>query len=152
MNNDFSADAIATIVKHALDALLWSEGEIYGEDGEPTLESWDETYDESDATDELRAELFAAVAWLDTADIGEDETLAKYRDAAHAYVEALGLEQFGHDMTLTRNHHGAGFWDRGLGEIGDVLTEWAHGLGSLHVFHGSGSIHPDKWEGMFHAE
>ena len=28
----------------------------------------------------------------------------------------------GHDFWLTRNGHGAGFWDRGLGEVGDRLT------------------------------
>lgn len=32
-------------------------------------------------------------------------------------------EQAGHDFWLTRNGHGAGFWDRGLGEIGNKLTE-----------------------------
>ena len=32
-------------------------------------------------------------------------------------------ELSGHDFALTRNRHGAGFWDRGLGEIGDMLTD-----------------------------
>lgn len=31
----------------------------------------------------------------------------------------------GHDFWLTRNHHGAGFWDRDLGEPGDKLTKAA---------------------------
>lgn len=35
----------------------------------------------------------------------------------------LTADQIGHDFWLTRNHHGAGFWDRGLGEIGDLLKE-----------------------------
>ena len=40
------------------------------------------------------------------------------------YEEAGGTpEQFAHDFWLTRNGHGAGFWDRGLGEIGDKLTK-----------------------------
>lgn len=29
----------------------------------------------------------------------------------------------GHDLWLTRNGHGAGFWDRDLGELGDRLTK-----------------------------
>lgn len=33
--------------------------------------------------------------------------------------------QIGHDLWLTSGHHGAGFWDRGLGERGDALTKWA---------------------------
>ncbi len=32
-------------------------------------------------------------------------------------------EQVGHDFNLTRNGHGAGFWDRGLDELGDRLTK-----------------------------
>ena len=28
----------------------------------------------------------------------------------------------GHDFALTRNGHGTGFWDRGLGRIGDMLS------------------------------
>lgn len=31
-------------------------------------------------------------------------------------------DQNGHDFWLTRNHHGAGFWDRGYGQIGEELT------------------------------
>ena len=34
-------------------------------------------------------------------------------------------EQFAHDFWLTRNGHGAGFWDRGLGELGDKLSKMA---------------------------
>ena len=29
----------------------------------------------------------------------------------------------GHDFALTRNGHGTGFWDRGLGEMGDMVSE-----------------------------
>jgi len=35
-------------------------------------------------------------------------------------------EMCGHDIILTANHHGAGFWDRGLGEAGEALTEATH--------------------------
>ncbi len=36
-------------------------------------------------------------------------------------------EQCGHDLILTANGHGAGFWDRGLGEAGGRLTEATRG-------------------------
>lgn len=29
----------------------------------------------------------------------------------------------GHDFWLTCAHHGVGFWDRGMGLLGDILTE-----------------------------
>lgn len=32
------------------------------------------------------------------------------------------LSQAGHDFWLTRNGHGAGFWDGGWPEFGDILT------------------------------
>lgn len=52
------------------------------------------------------------------------------RDNA-ALLEQAGSEaQNGHDFWLTRNHHGAGFWDRGYErEVGDQLTKAAHAYG-----------------------
>jgi len=35
----------------------------------------------------------------------------------------LDSSQIGHDFLLTRNGHGAGFWDRDLGEQGDKLSD-----------------------------
>jgi hypothetical protein len=46
-----------------------------------------------------------------------------------AYGTGYSPSQAGHDFLLTRNRHGAGFWDRGLGDIGDKLTEAAHAYG-----------------------
>lgn len=40
----------------------------------------------------------------------------------------------GHDFYLTRCGHGAGFWDRGLGDLGDRLTKVAKGYSSLNDF------------------
>lgn len=48
----------------------------------------------------------------------------------------LTADQIGHDIILTANRHGAGFWDRGLGELGDKLTEICHGLGSYELYVG----------------
>lgn len=38
----------------------------------------------------------------------------------------------GIDFHLTRNRHGAGFWDRGTGDIGRRLTDNAHPYGEIH--------------------
>jgi len=45
-----------------------------------------------------------------------------------ACLNASGLtpEQAGQDFWLTRNHHGAGFWDRDLAYTGEELTRLAH--------------------------
>ena len=42
----------------------------------------------------------------------------------YQYQQQHGLvEMAGHDFWLTRAGHGAGFWDRNLGKIGDKLTK-----------------------------
>jgi len=46
-------------------------------------------------------------------------------------------EQNGHDLWLTRNRHGAGYWDRGYSdEIADALTDAAHKLGESDLYTG----------------
>lgn len=42
----------------------------------------------------------------------------------------------GHDFWLTRNHHGVGFWDRGLGDVGKRLTSAAHAFGEVDLYIG----------------
>lgn len=43
---------------------------------------------------------------------------------------------FGHDFWLTRNHHGAGFWDGDYPEFGDELTEISHEFGEVDLYVG----------------
>jgi len=43
----------------------------------------------------------------------------------------------GHDFWLTRNRHGAGYWDRGLEGTGDRLTKAAHAVGEESVYVGA---------------
>ena len=39
-----------------------------------------------------------------------------------------------HDFWLTRNGHGAGFWDRGKGQAGNRLTDAAHVYGEVNLY------------------
>jgi hypothetical protein len=52
----------------------------------------------------------------------------------HAYLNLFDIGQFAHDFCLTRNGHGTGFWDRGLGELGNRLTELSQPWGSSSVY------------------
>lgn len=45
-------------------------------------------------------------------------------------------EQAGGDFWLTRNGHGAGFWDRGLGELGERLSKAAKAFGGSDLYIG----------------
>lgn len=44
----------------------------------------------------------------------------------------------GHDLRLTSGGHGAGFWDRGLGELGERLSDAARALPCPEVFEAEG--------------
>lgn len=46
--------------------------------------------------------------------------------AAEAF-NGYDASQCGHDIVLTANGHGAGFWDRGIGELGNRLTNAVRG-------------------------
>lgn len=49
-------------------------------------------------------------------------------------VTGHGWEQIGIDFWLTRNGHGAGFWDRGAGEVGKHLTEASKPWGEVNAW------------------
>jgi hypothetical protein len=63
---------------------------------------------------------------------------ARFQTENAALLAASGLsdEQAGHDFWLTRCGHGAGFWDRGLGEVGERLTEAAKVFGNVDLYVG----------------
>jgi hypothetical protein len=58
----------------------------------------------------------------------------KFVEKAGTLLDNLTEEQIGHDFWLSRNGHGAGFFDRGLGEIGDKLQEIARSFKGMDVF------------------
>lgn len=49
-------------------------------------------------------------------------------------------ESFGHNFWITRNGHGTGFWDRGMGEIGDKLTKSANTMGEAWTYEGDDGL------------
>lgn len=55
-------------------------------------------------------------------------------DDLTGYQTATGYTG-GVDLWLTRNHHGAGYWDRGLGDLGRRLTDAAR-LGECNAYQG----------------
>ena len=55
---------------------------------------------------------------------------------ADLVLSGRGAEQIGHDFWLTRNGHGAGFWDRGLGDVGDRLTKAAQAFPEIDLYVG----------------
>lgn len=82
----------------------------------------------------------------------DPDTREKMRKDCEAFMDAnaedlasLDPEQAGHDFWLTRNGHGAGFWDRGLEEVGDRLAAacgWQTAFPEMNLYIGDdGKIH-----------
>lgn len=77
------------------------------------------------------------------------ETDAKAFQAKHADLLAQvpvseygAAAQSGHDFWLTRNGHGAGFWDRGYEKaLGDALTAAAKAEGPCDLYIDDGKIY-----------
>jgi len=70
--------------------------------------------------------------------------IEKFIDKAGMLLNGIEASQVGHDLWLTRNGHGTGFWDRGLGEVGENLSDIARGMGEKHIYKGDdGKIYID---------
>ena len=70
--------------------------------------------------------------------------LIAYAETIHTTDGDTPWAWAGHDFALTRNGHGAGFWDRGLGDLGDRLADAAR-------VYGEASLWPDE-VGKLYAE
>ena len=112
---DFQEDFIETAINGYVAALLWSETD---EDGQPL----DDLYCPSDIASNAMSEISEDVRWF---------VISNWYD-----VRGLSASQVGHDFLLTRNRHGAGFWDRGLGELGTRLTNDSHAYGDTYAYVG----------------
>ena len=96
----------------------------------------DDTYGPTDLTADALASMRADLQdFIDGADA----------DALAFWVDQLGTGQIGHDFWLTRNGHGAGFWDRFMDEPGErygrILTEQAKPYGESHLWADGERVH-----------
>lgn len=118
-----------------IECMLWASTDLCEEDEEP--EHLDDKgftiYDLAPETLELvRSECKAF------------QELAKNElDKAYAGINDIYYDesQAGHDFWLTRNGHGAGFWDRGLEYVGACLTAHAKTFGSQDPYSHEGKIY-----------
>ena len=104
-----------------LECALWSSHDESDECGGDPL-------DENYSTDDIALEALQSAI---------DDCLSFQADNADDLAESgLSDEQAGHDFWLTRNGHGAGFWDRGLGAVGDRLSKASKPYGSADLYVG----------------
>lgn len=125
----FTTEQVQDIVNGFMEAEVWVGLAFLDDDTPPA----DDYIDMNDLTADVREDMEATV-----------RDFVAYVDAtvseAHVseYMEAVGGDpvRFGHDFALTRQGHGAGYWDRGAGEAGEALTDAAKAFpgDGLHVY------------------
>lgn len=121
---------IEEMVRHYVIAGLWTTPGMDGDldDDGDQLENLDDKYGPEDMSDEAMASIEADCTAF---------VLSNWSD-----LRDMDPAQAGHDFLLTRDHHGVGFWDRGLGERGDRLTAASHPYGDSGFYVGDdGQVH-----------
>lgn len=117
--------------KGYLECALWSSTAVNdrGELGE----SLSESYEIEDFHEEA-----LQIAVEDCKDFQESNAkdLEAYYEAIRTSDGNSPQSWAGHDFWLTRNGHGAGFWDRGLGDLGIRLSSAARVYGSWNILPG----------------
>lgn len=116
-----------------IECALWSSNDESDESGGNPI---DENYGVEDIALDSMAKIEADCAQFQE---NNTELLAQ---VPHLNPRWSTEEQNGHDFWLTRNGHGAGFWDRGYGEIGDKLSKACEAFGDCNVLIGDkGKLH-----------
>ncbi len=127
---DANEDMIAEIFDGYVTAALWSSNDNADESGGEPL---DKNYSVDDLADGTRREMRDDV----------ERFFLNYRELILKVVypgkiECSDLENVGHDLWLTANGHGCGFWDGGCqpSEVGKLLAEAARGVGGTDLYVG----------------
>ena len=117
-------------------AALWSTTDHSDEDGGQPL---DANYDICDiAPEAMRSAMESCAEFQEQ----HKELLSKAYELYEPRDGYHGPALAGHDLWLTSAHHGAGYWDRGIGDVGKALTDAAHAFGERDIYVGDdGLIH-----------
>lgn len=127
MNKSTKLRSLDDFTQGYIRAALWSSNDESNESGGEPLDS---NYDESDLTHEALDKMIR-------------DCLNFQKENAELLAQAGEDGQNGHDFWLTRNRHGAGFWDRGYDKVGDKLTDAAHAYGEVNLYLSGGKIYHD---------
>lgn len=110
-----------------IECILWLAYQQESEDAE--MEQCDDaTEDEITARD-----------WRSILRECRDFVVSNRLDLVAAEKTGMTFARMGHDFYLSRCGHGAGFWDEGLGELGDKLHDAASTVRSVSSATASGS-------------
>ena len=109
---------------------------------------WTLTDDDGESLDHLGLHdvhpdtIAAAVADCQAFQEANYADVSEYCIRRRTWINPHMEESAGHDYWLTRNRHGCGFWDRGLGDLGTRLSEAAKADGECNWYVGDdGMVH-----------
>lgn len=126
-----TTDDMDHFIEAYIECAIWASNDNSREDGGDPL---DANYDADDIDPDALMQMKAECSDFFTAN----------KDALDRACQVHGatMAQHGHDFWLTRNGHGAGFWDRGYGDLGGHLSELCRPYGSSDLYVGDdGKIH-----------
>lgn len=120
---------IEDFVKSYLITALWASTNDNGENNPPPL---DQNFDLEDI-----ASITQLKAKNDCQDFLKVAEMACPSSELLEEFYTLDYDSIGHDFFLTRNHHGAGFWDGDYSqELGKYLTDVSHKFGEVNFYVG----------------
>lgn len=122
-----STDDLDEFTRAYIECALWSETDNADDTGGEPL-------DKNYSIDDIAPEAIQRMA--EDCDKFQRDHAALLERAKYGAREWSDAEMAGHDFWLTRNGHGAGFWDRDLGEVGEALTEAADTFGECNLIVG----------------
>ena len=111
--------------KAYITAMLWSTNDESTPEGGVPL---DQNYSINDISDEAMMCII--------------EDCRKFQEQNHSLLRRIYDShnatpgRAGHDFWLNRNFHGAGYWDRGYGTVGDALSAASHVFGEVDPYVG----------------
>lgn len=131
---------VDAFVRHYSITALWSSNDNADDSGGEPL---DRHHEPDDIADETAAEMREHCLDFIKANQGHLDQAIELILAGGTHVKFESedfhheaVTQLAHDFWLTRNGHGAGFWDRGLGTVGDILTSMCRPYGEYTLYLG----------------
>lgn len=113
-----------SMVNAYIDCMLWSSTDESNEQGGGPL-------DKNYSTEDLAPETMIRI------EQDCNEFLERAENLVPELLDNYNLSDIGHDFWLTRNRHGAGFWDGDYNkEDGEALTKLAYSFGEIDPYVG----------------
>lgn len=116
-------ETIVTVVTNSyLETAVWSSNDWSDFDDDcDNPRPLDENYDSDDFTGKARAAAESDCRRF--LDLLESTPCDGYDNLYDAAESVIGDDHIGHDFWLTRNGHGAGFWDGDYADFGDAICD-----------------------------